>query len=425
MANLHKRSDSQYWSADFYVEQQDGTFKQVRRSTRIKAHRDNKREALKVANQLEEDYKRGFQANAQGRAISASVMDILRAASAESAKGTLSIDKGKAYLIDIVELATKEHLTVHTLRTWMDDFISIKRDITKLSKASLLKYQQHLDEFICYMEGVHHTKLHGVSSDQIRNYMKYLSSTGLTDSTVNNHFKSIKAYFAGAIRAGHLKESAADLVEKISILDDEESLSHKPFTHDELMALINNAPSDEWRSYIRGAYYTGLRLDDIATLKWGDIDTDKMLIKVKVSKGRRRNQELLIPIHSQDYIDELKELGEGIAGAYVFPNIHNTRGSVISNTFVDIMDKSAVGRGKAIQAKKGSQGDSRGRVRHERSFHSLRSSFVSSLANSGVSKEIRKTLTGHSDDSVHDLYTTIECETLRQDLEKLPSLQRA
>ena len=54
-----------------------------------------------------------------------------------------------------------------------------------------------------------------------------------------------------------------------------------------------------------------------------------------------------------------------------------------------------------------------GRSFAKRSFHSLRHTFVSDLANSGSNPEIRRKLTCHKTASVHDLYTYFERETLR------------
>jgi integrase len=57
-----------------------------------------------------------------------------------------------------------------------------------------------------------------------------------------------------------------------------------------------------------------------------------------------------------------------------------------------------------------------------RTFHALRHSFTSALANQGVSPELRMKLTGHKTESVHRDYTHHELEKLRAAVEKIPSL---
>ena len=67
-------------------------------------------------------------------------------------------------------------------------------------------------------------------------------------------------------------------------------------------------------------------------------------------------------------------------------------------------------------------GDGKGRTTSSLSFHSLRHSFVSALANAGVARELRQKLSGHSDERSHARHTHHELETLRAAVAKLPGL---
>ena len=58
----------------------------------------------------------------------------------------------------------------------------------------------------------------------------------------------------------------------------------------------------------------------------------------------------------------------------------------------------------------------------KRTFHALRHSFTSALANAGVAPELRMKLTGHKSEAVHKGYTHLEMDTLRAALSKLPNL---
>jgi integrase len=57
-----------------------------------------------------------------------------------------------------------------------------------------------------------------------------------------------------------------------------------------------------------------------------------------------------------------------------------------------------------------------------RTFHALRRSFTSALANQGVAPELRMTLTGHKTEAVHRGYTHHELEKLRAAVGKIPPL---
>ena len=57
-----------------------------------------------------------------------------------------------------------------------------------------------------------------------------------------------------------------------------------------------------------------------------------------------------------------------------------------------------------------------------RTFHTLRHSFTSGLANAGVSPELRMKLTGHSSERVHRGYSHHDMEVLKAAMAKPPSL---
>jgi site-specific recombinase XerD len=59
---------------------------------------------------------------------------------------------------------------------------------------------------------------------------------------------------------------------------------------------------------------------------------------------------------------------------------------------------------------------------NSKTFHGLRHSFISQLANAGVAQEIRQKLAGYTSAEVHGTYTHHEIETLRAAVEKLPRL---
>jgi integrase len=62
------------------------------------------------------------------------------------------------------------------------------------------------------------------------------------------------------------------------------------------------------------------------------------------------------------------------------------------------------------------------RMISRRTFHALRHSFTSGLANAGVAPELRMKLTGYSSEAVHRGYTHHELEILKGAVSKLPSL---
>jgi integrase len=90
--------------------------------------------------------------------------------------------------------------------------------------------------------------------------------------------------------------------------------------------------------------------------------------------------------------------------------------SGLSRKFQEIMKKAKI-VGQTIEA-----GGEEGRTFNKLSFHSLRHTYVSQLANAGIAPDVRQLLSGHSDDKSHAVYTHTKLETLRKAIETLPRI---
>jgi integrase len=92
--------------------------------------------------------------------------------------------------------------------------------------------------------------------------------------------------------------------------------------------------------------------------------------------------------------------------------------SPLSKTFRKLMSQARVQNRKVREAGKGAA-----RTVYGLSFHSLRHSFSSILANAGVSEEMRMALTGHKSRDVHQRYTHHELERMRAAVSLLPRIK--
>ncbi len=124
----------------------------------------------------------------------------------------------------------------------------------------------------------------------------------------------------------------------------------------------------------------------------------------------------MIPLHS-----ELKRVlleKPGIGKASLFPTLagKGTGGKTgLSGQFAKIMVKAGIVGTITRHTEQG-------RANKRLSFHSLRHSFNSAMANAGVSQEIRQKLTGHASADMNTLYTHHEIEPLRAAIATLPNV---
>ncbi len=128
---------------------------------------------------------------------------------------------------------------------------------------------------------------------------------------------------------------------------------------------------------------------------------------------------MVVPIHPalETYLIELPAVDNG--EAFVFPKLagNDTGGRQgLSRTFARIMARAKI-EGAITRA-----GSNQGRTVRSLSFHSLRHSFSSAMANAGVSEEVRMKLAGHTTREMHSRYTHHELAPLRAAVAMIPSL---
>lgn len=140
---------------------------------------------------------------------------------------------------------------------------------------------------------------------------------------------------------------------------------------------------------------------DIALL--GEVNIDGAEL---VKSSAETDTQTRTPLHPQ-LVGWLK----GKKGDF-FPKIRTMTNSNVSTTFSNLMKKAGVPRDSVLP----------GGEKVKRSFHSLRHTFTSTLANAGIPAEVRMKLTGQKDSDVHAGYTHHGNETLIDAVNKLPTL---
>ncbi len=164
-------------------------------------------------------------------------------------------------------------------------------------------------------------------------------------------------------------------------------------------------------------YFTGGRLVDLVRLTWSDVDlAEKTITFVQ----RKTGSSVQVPIH-RDLYDYLVALPRSDRpNRPVFPKLFNKPGagkSGLSMAFKRLMERAGIDDGVA-RRKDGKLGRNVSRL----SFHSLRHSFNSAMANADVPLEIRQKLTGHASQEMNKHYTHLELETVRRAVESISRL---
>jgi integrase len=377
MASVVKdpRGRSPYWIACYT----DSTGRRLKKSTKL----TNKKDALEVALTLEhgEDQAR------KGAFTEARLRDLLE------------------QTLERVVGAPVQH---YTLETWLAWWHERKK---KARPASAERYGQVVRDFLKFLGPRAQLPLEHIGVKDILAFRNAESKRGVSNKTANLAVKLVSMAFHDALRQGKIKFNPCLGLDPL----EEDSAEREPFTSDEIKKLLK-AASGDWPAAIMFAYFSGARLSDVANMQWGAIDLDKRLISFTPKKTKRGKKILRIPLHPDLEKELLKN--PGVGNAPLFPALTGRRSGGahgLSAAFAAIMQKAGV-HGEIIRH------TAKGRGNTTKSFHSLRHSFNSQLANAGVARELRQVLTGHASERMNELYTHREVEPLRAAIAALPRL---
>ena len=257
-----------------------------------------------------------------------------------------------------------------------------------------------------------HIALEAVTTDDFLRYRDDLLAQGKAPRTVNNTIRKILTRpFQAAVNQGYIPRNPIAAVRHLRDI----TIQKGTFTPEQIQGLIEVA-SPEWKGFILAGYYTGARLLDLAGLTWSNVDLAERSITFRQKKT---GSGVKVPIHPEleDYLLSIQIPDD--EKAPLFPSLYGRRSQPLSKRFAKLMDAARIDAGMA-RTKTGAAG----RNVSQLSFHSLRHSFTSALANVGVSAELRQKLTGHADDKSHAVYTHHEFATIREALEKLGRLPK-
>ena len=321
--------------------------------------------------------------------------------------GTLTEQAVKKILSEILERTTGEPLHTYTVKDWVNEWLAGKKQTKSAGTAE--RYKQVTREFLESLGTRANLSLEAITPKDIRSYQDSALSAGKSPKTVNNGVMIVSVVFNAALRQGYITTNPCRALESLPV----EKTERGTFTSDQVAKLVSAAEGD-WKGAILFAYYTGARLRDVANMRWTEIDLERRLITFTPSKTKTK---VAIPLHPELELHLMKS--PGIGKALLFPNLagHNTGGvSGLSGKFSTIMVRAGI----VGAVKNKTRG--KGRTVRTLTFHSLRHSFNSAMANAGVSQEVRQKLTGHASPEMNKLYTHHELEPLRAAIATLPKI---
>ena len=414
MASLRRdpRGFSQYWYACISVPGKG----QTQRSTRIKATERNRNEAMAVAERWEREAKHlGAALHLENRDA---VLETFVTATQKAVTGEMTEATAREMLDRILEATGQTAIQTETTRAFSERWL--KAQNIGLAASSKLSYALAVRLFLEHLGSVADKPLRSVLPKHIEIFKAARIETAVSAKTVDRDLKVIRSIFRAGVKQGHLSFDPSQTVSLVSRKNkaDAQTNTRETFRSDELDAILDAAQGD-WRTAIFVARYTGARMGDCVKMRWSNFDLAADIIRYvdeKTGKNyavpiHKRLREHLASVPGRDH--PTKSLCPSLAGK-------STGGcNGLSKQFQAIMAKAGV-EAKRVESKVLHKAEGKkARTMARRSFHSIRHSYNTELANADVPQEIRRKLVGHADDATNDLYTHADISVFRAAINKL------
>lgn len=325
----------------------------------------------------------------------------------------LDDENWRRYLVeDFSKRILGAELTAPTCKKWFNQWMEGKAK--GISEKTAERYDFCVQNFLKLLGTRADKPLDCITAQDIISFRDKILKHGKRSGTVNMDLKIVRSILERAKEIGYINRNPSYAVDLLPRYTD--MVERRPFNAEQIRLILQKTEGTDWYGMVLMGYYTALRLGDIANMKWSSIDLEKKIITVTPQKTRRMGKTIQIPIHDRLY-QWLATLPAPInKDVYLFSDLCNHRigsNSGLSTKFAKILKKAGIDRDRV---KNGAKSRSTSRL----SFHSLRHTFASELANQGVSPEIRMKLTGHNSLKVHEGYTHLETDTIRDAIDKIP-----
>jgi integrase/recombinase XerD len=229
------------------------------------------------------------------------------------------------------------------------------------------------------------------TAEDVRRVQVEQREAGMPAPAMNSHVAALRFFFTTTI-------DRPDLSRRLVRVSYPRKLP-TVLSLDEVARLLAATTCIKHRAALAVAYGAGLRVAEVAALKIGDIDSERMLIRVERGKGGRYRNAML----SSDLLallrawwKEGRRQGAMLPGGWLFPGQNPVR-PITTRQLSRVVEEAARSAGLAKRV----------------SPHTLRHSFATHLLEDGVDIRVIQVLLGHAKLDNTALYTKVATRTVR------------
>jgi site-specific recombinase XerD len=287
------------------------------------------------------------------------------------------------------------HPTVSPLRQRMLEDMRMRRLAPKTQTA----YIRAVRRFAAYLGRPPDT----ATVEELRNFQLHLVDQGTSPTSLNSTITGLKFFC-------EITLDRAELTAKMQPVHVPRTLP-VVLSREEVARLIAAAPNLKHQTALSLAYGTGLRASEVVSLKVGDIDSQRMTLRVEQGKGSKDRYAMLSPV----LLERLRvwwrvahAQGKMLDGGWLFPGMNP----------VDPLTTRQLNRAIHMAAESA-------HIDKRVSMHTLRHSFATHLLEQKVDIRVIQVLLGHKKLETTAMYAQVATDVLREVVSPLEQLSTA
>lgn len=296
---------------------------------------------------------------------------------------------------------------MQTLNEIVARFLSQNEAERRLSDRTLRAYGRDLKEFLAFSARLGKDSQLALDSNLIRSFLSFLHQKN-KKSTVARKVASLRSCFGYAQKEGWTTENP---LQRIRTPKTEKTIP--PYLSEkEVESLLKEPEQGDWlnlrdQAFLELFYASGLRLGELAALKWEDLDLSLGLVRVSGKGGKER----VVPM-GRKAVEAIKRYQQALKRAHELDGGKEVEWEAV---FLNRLGRRISDRSIARRLKK--------RVLKEHlspavSPHALRHSFATHLLNAGADLRIVQELLGHASLSTTQKYTHVSLSRLLEVYQK-------
>lgn len=290
-----------------------------------------------------------------------------------------------------------------------------KRVPASLSIGSWKAYDARVKNFTEWLGKESNLPLTAIDGDRVQRWYAAGRESGLSVSSMNGAASTVSNIFERARNEGFTTRNPVALLKR----DLGEGNTRDPFTAEDMEKILTYLRADparqDWLTLALLGLCTSQRLGDCAQAMRTQFVEQSPFWVWELRQGKTK-KKMRIPL-----VDPLASHLAALwkkptSSLYLAPSLANVSigagGNGLSAQFAEILVAAGV-VGRQVEGK-----GTKGRSFSSKTFHSTRHTCNSLLANAGVPADVRRMITGHSDDSTNLIYTHFEDKTKAKALKK-------